>query len=85
MFITIKFSKLFSRAFRADNNKVVGSRSNSKTNEIVVNLLKSKKLKNVKLKKHTNIRATMVPIFLIFSAKKVFNRLRQAFIKAPTF
>ena len=70
------------RAFRIGNNEVVEGGDN-KTNETVVD---SSKFKNEKFKKLTcvsNIKAIGEPIFLTFNAKKAFNYLRQAFIKAP--
>ena len=65
--------------FRADNNKVVGGDS-GKANEIVVNLSKNEKSR--KLMRMPNIEAMEKPNFLTLNAKKPFNHLRLAFIKA---
>ena len=67
------------KVFKADNNKVVDS-SNSKTNETVVNLSRNNKSRNSTYM--PNIEAMGKPNFLIFNTKKIFNYLRQAFIKA---
>ena len=70
------------KAFKADYNKVVKDDDN-RANEIVMNL--SNKLNNNKSKNlmHiSNIRAIKKSIFLNPNAKKVFNYLKQAFIKA---
>ena len=50
---------------------------------MVVDLSKSKKLKNDKSKILTHFEATKEFIFLTPNAKKTFNYLRQAFIKVP--
>ena len=66
------------KAFRADDDEIVGG--GNKTNETVVNLSK-----NEKSRKSThvpNIGATGKPNFLTPNAKKAFNHLRLAFIKA---
>ena len=68
------------KAFRVDNNKVVEIGS-SKADETVVGLSKFKKSKNEKSEVQTYIKIKEKPTFLIFSAKKAFNCLRQAFIK----
>lgn len=47
------------------------------------NLSKSNKSKNNKSENLMCIRAMEKPIFLILSARKVFNLLRQIFIKTP--
>ena len=65
------------RAFKAGNNKVVEGGGN----ETVVNLFKNEKSR--KLTHMPNIGATEEPNFLIPNAKKAFNYLRLAFIKAP--
>ena len=63
------------KAFRADDNKVVGG-NNSKANKTIRNL--SRKSTHM-----PNIRATGEPNFLTPDAKKTFNYLGLAFIKAP--
>ena len=60
---------------RDDDDEVVGGGGDK-------NLSKSKKLKNAKSEIQIHIRATKEPTFLISSAKKVFNQLRQAFTEA---
>ena len=70
------------KTFKADDNKVVGSSSN-RANKTVVNLFKNNKFRNSTY--IPNIGATRKPIFLNPNAKKVFNYLKQAFIKAPIF
>ena len=65
------------RAFKADNNEVVEG-GGDKT---VVNLLKNKKSR--KSTRVPNIGAMGEPNFLTPDAKKAFNDLRLAFIKAP--
>ena len=83
--ITRLFEKLALKIFRTSNNEVIGNNSN-RANKTVLNL--SNKSKNNKFRNLThmpNIKATRKPLFLIFNAKKTFNYLRQAFIKAPIF
>ena len=73
-----------SKTFRADNNEFVGV-DGSKANKTSKNLSRSKKSKNKKSENPTHIQdigATRKPIFLTPNAKKAFNHLRQAFIKA---
>ena len=72
--------KLAPKAFRADNNEIVGG-GDSRADETVVNLSKNEKSK--KLTRVPNIRAMGEPNFLIPDAKNAFNYLRLAFIKAP--
>ena len=72
--------KLASKAFRADDNKVVGD-SGRRANETMVDLSKNKKSRN--LMHMPNIGAIEEPNFLSFNGKKTFNYLRFAFIKAP--
>ena len=72
--------KLAPRAFRAGNNEVVRG-GGDKVDETVVNLSKNEKSK--KLTRVPNVGATREPNFLISDAKKTFNHLRLAFIKAP--
>ena len=66
------------KAFRADDNEVVGV--DGRANRTVVNLFKNKKSRN--LAHMSNIRAIREPNFLIPNAKKAFNYLWLAFIKA---
>ena len=68
-----------SKAFRTNDNEVVGGGGSA--NKTVVNLSKNDKSRNST--RVSNIRATGKPNFLTFDAKKAFNHLRQAFIKAP--
>ena len=63
----------------ADNNEFVGG--GGKAND--KNLSKSKKSKNVKSGVQTRLGATGESTFLTPNARKAFNQLRQAFIKAP--
>ena len=67
--------------FRANNNEIV--RIDGKANKIVVNLSKNNKFE--KLMHIAKIGTTRKPIFLITNAKKIFNYLKQAFIKAAIF
>ena len=60
------------KAFRADDDKVVGSYG-SRANETVVNLSKNKKSR--KLTYMPNIEAIEEPTFLTTNAKKSFNHL----------
>ena len=71
--------KSASKALRVDDNEVVHNGS-SKANRTVVNLFKNKKSKN--LTYISNIGATRKPNFLSSNAKKIFNHLWLAFIKA---
>ena len=78
-------TKSASKAFRADDNEVVGG-GGGRVDETVKNSSKSKKLKNDKseiLTRSLDIGATREPRFLTSDAREAFNRLRQAFIKAP--
>ena len=75
------FNKLALRAFRADNNEIVGG-GNSSADETVIDLSKSKNKKSKKLTDMPNIRGMGKLNFLIPNAKKVFNYLWEAFIKA---
>lgn len=61
-----------------DNNKVVKN-NNNKTNKMIRNLFKFKKLKNNKFEiliYISNIKAIKNLIFLTFNIKKVFNCLK---------
>ena len=73
--------KLALRAFRAGNNKFVES-GNNKAYETILDLSKSKNKKLRKLTYMPNIGAMGKPNFLTPDAKKSFNHLRLAFIKA---
>ena len=79
MKITRSSKKLALKAFKIDNNKIVNINGN-RANKIVINLFKNKKSKN--LIYISNIGAIKKPNFLIFDAKKTFNYLQLAFIKA---
>ena len=70
------------KAFEADDNEIVGD-SGNETNKMVVNLCKNKKSR--KLTRVLNIGAIKKLNFLTPIAKKVFNYLRLAFIKALIF
>ena len=72
-------AKLAIRAFRAGNNEIVGGGC-GRADETVVNLSKNKK--SMKLTYMPNIGAMRRPNFLTPNAKKAFNHLRLAFIKA---
>ena len=68
------------KAFRANDNKVVGS-DNNRTNRTVVNLSKNENSR--KLTHVPNIGGMEESNFLTFDAKKAFNFFQLAFIKAP--
>ena len=70
------------KAFKADNNKLIGS-GDDRTNETVMNLYKNKKSK--KSIRMTNIGAMGESNFLTPNAKKTVNYLWLAFIKALIF
>ena len=72
--------ELTPKAFKVDGNEVVGG-SSDRTNETIVNLSKNKKSRT--LTHVLNIRAIGKSTFLTLDAKKAFNYLRLAFIKAP--
>ena len=74
--------KLAPKAFKAGNNKVVKS-GGGKADKTVVDLSKNEKFG--KLTHVLNIGATEKPNFVNPNAKKTFNYLRLAFIKAPIF
>ena len=67
------------KAFRADDNKVVGG-GGGRANGMVVNLFKNEKSRNST--RVLNIGTTRKPNFLTSDAKKAFNHLRLTFIKA---
>lgn len=64
------------KAFKTDDNEVVGGVGGNSVNETVKNLSKSKKSKNKKSKNLMHIKTTGKPYFLTFIAKEAFNRLR---------
>lgn len=73
--ITRLSNKLILKTFKIDNNKIVKG-DNNKTNKIIIDLSKSKKLKNNNfeiLMYVANIRVIEILIFLILNIKKVFN------------
>ena len=73
------------KIFKANNNKVIRGNSN-KANKIITNL--SNKSKNDKFRNliyMPNIRAIKKLTFLTFNVKKVFNYLKQVFIKTSIF
>ena len=69
------------RAFRASNDEIVGG--GSRVDKTVVDLSKSKNEKSKKSMYMPNIGATEKSNFLTSNAKKAFNHLWLAFIKAP--
>ena len=75
------FEELALRVFKVDNNEIVGC-DGDRANKTVIDLSKSKNNKYKKLTYISNIGAIEKFIFLIFNAKKAFNHLKQAFIKA---
>lgn len=82
---TSKSFKLALKIFKANNNEVVEDSNSCKTNKIVVNLPKSKKLKNVKFKIYINIEITKKLILVTPSTKETCNRLKHALVKALIF
>ena len=73
------------KAFRAGNDEVVGG-GGGRADETRKNSSKTRKSKNDKSGNSTRVStigATGEPTFLTPDAKEAFNRLRQAFIKAP--
>ena len=76
---TTGLSKSAPKPFRADDDKVVGG-GGGRVNETVMNLSKNEKSR--KLTRVSNMRATREPNFLTPDAKKAFNHLRLASIKA---
>ena len=68
------------KTFKAGNNEVVGG-GGDRADKIIVDLSKNKKSR--KLTCMPNIGATGKLNFLTPNAKKAFNYLRLAFIKAP--
>ena len=76
------------KTLEINNNKVVKEVNDDKTDKIIKNLFKFKKLKNNKFRNLayiSNIRTIIKFIFLIFDAKKTFNYLKQVLIKVLIF
>ena len=69
--------------FRTDDDEIVRGANGRKVNKTVVELSISRGSKNEKSENLTCIGATEKSTFLIPGAKETFNRLKQAFIKAP--
>ena len=67
--------------FKANNNEIIDDNDNSRINKTIANLSKNNKSKN--LTYISNIGAIRKSIFLTSNAKKIFNYLKQVFIKAP--
>ena len=76
---TTGLSESIPKAFKANDDKIFGN-SSSKANGTVVNLSKNKKSR--KSTCISNIGAMKKPNFLTSNAKKAFNYLQLAFIKA---
>ena len=72
------------KAFKADDNEVVGDAS-GRANKTFMDSSKSKNEKSRILTRVPNIGAIGEPNFLTLNTKKGFNQLRLAFIKAPVF
>ena len=75
-------SNLALKVFKADNNKIVDN-SDGRANKTVMNSFKNNKSRNLICM--PNIKAIRELIFLSTNAKKTFNYLKQAFIKASIF
>ena len=75
------FEKLALKTLRAGNNEIVGG-GGGRADEMVVDSSNSKNEKSRKLMHMPNIRAIGKPNFLTLNAKKAFNYLWLAFIKA---
>ena len=81
--ITKSFEESALRAFKAGNDEVVGDGS-GRADKTVVDSSKSKNEKPRKSMRMPNVGAIGEPNFLTPDAKKAFNYLRLAFIKALT-
>lgn len=79
--ITRSSKVLIPKTFRIDNDKIV--RVSNRGDKTFKNLSKSKKLKNKRFKNLIYIKAIEELIFLTPNTKKLFNYLKQKFIKAP--
>ena len=77
---TRSFGLLALKKFRVENDKVV--ERGDRANEIVINLSKSKKLKNEKSKILIHSGITRKLMFLTSNTKEAFNLLKLVFIKA---
>ena len=66
--------------FKVDDNKVIDNGGSDKANKSIVNSSQSNKFRN--LIYMPNIGIAKKSTFLIPNAKKAFNYLNQAFIKA---
>ena len=75
------FKELAPRPFRTSSNEVVRS-GDSRADKTIVDLFKPKNEKSKKLMCMPNIGAIREHNFLILNAKKAFNYLKLAFIKA---
>ena len=75
------FEEIVPKAFRAGNDEVVRG-GDSRADKTIVDLSKSKNKKSKKLTYIPNIGATKKSNFLTLNAKKAFNHLWLAFIKA---
>ena len=75
----IKLSDLALKTIKANENEVV--RSDDRANKIVINLSKNNKSRNLIC--IPNIKAIKKLTFLNPNAKKIFNYLKQTFIKGP--
>ena len=80
----LKRTKLSQSALKAlvAEDEVVGSDGDNRADETAKNLSKSKKSKNNKSENLMYNGAIEKPLFLTPIAKKIFNYLRQAFVKA---
>lgn len=85
----LKIFKLFKilvlKVFKANGKKIFKYINNKKIGKMVIKLSKFKRLKNKNSKNLTCIRTTKKFIFLIFGIRKVYNNLRQAFLKVLIF
>ena len=72
------------KAFKTDNNKVVGNDDNG-VDKIVIGLSKFKNMKFWKLTYVLNIGAIGKPNLLTPNNKKALNYLQLAFIKSPIY
>lgn len=66
--------------FKTNSDKIIKGES-GRVNKTIKNLFKFKSSKNKKFKNLINIETIGESIFLTLSTKKIFNRLRQEFIK----
>ena len=73
--------KLTLKLFRVNNNEI--TENDSRAYKMIINLSKYNKSRN--LMHVPNIGAIEELIFLIYNTKKIFNYLKQGFIKALIF